>query len=217
MNETFRNDPILRAVVVVFFGLIVFGFLFGFNFGGVGGPGEMGSSYGYSGSFLGSLISFLIHILMLVLVFALIGGLLAGLRKLYNAQESRIKSSKPVEYVRSSKPVEYISQDPVLKVAAYAFAGILALYFVMGFIKVLFFGYLNPYFLLMALIGFLIKLLVIALVIALSAALFQYAKTNIFAENTTNMQGESTNATETAGPYPALAQSGDDEERSKLV
>ncbi|GEM_PF-5452648 len=177
MNEAFKNDPILRAVVVTFAGLIVFGFLFGFNFGG--GSGEMGGSFGYPGNFIGQLITFLMHILMMVLVVTLIGGFFIVLKKFYSAQESTLKSSKSVAF---------IAQDPVLKTAAYVFGGIVALYLLCAFLKILFLGYLNPYFLLMALIGFLVKLLSIGLVAALAVAIYQYAQSNLTIN--TNNQGE---------------------------
>ncbi|HMM21516.1 MAG TPA: hypothetical protein PKA10_12420 [Selenomonadales bacterium] len=182
MNDTLRNDPILRAILVVFIGLLVFGFLFGFNFGGTGG-GSLGGHHGATmeagyaggslfGGLIAGLITFTIKILTLVLVFALIAGIIAGIRKFLSQQDG---------WAKTSPTMNAINQDPLLKTILIVVAGVIAFYFIMGLFNSLSFvnmgGYMySPYYSLFALLGFLIKLLIIAFIVSVIFALVQYIK-----------------------------------------
>ncbi|HWR42800.1 hypothetical protein [Sporomusa sp.] len=206
MDDSSKGDPSLRVVLIVFAGLLVFGFLFGFNFGGTGyaGPGNIGHNgmadgygggyYGGGGAFLGGiipgLIGLLMNILILVLVFALIAGLVMGARKFINQPDGLVQSSKDFvqsskNFVQSSKTMEYINQDPVLKTMAIVIAAIFGFYFITALFRSLEFGGglgygASPQFMLFGLIGFLVKLLMIALVVTLTVALVQYMQTQFF-------------------------------------
>ena len=181
MGDTTKGDPILRVVLIVFVGLLVFGFLFGGNFGGTGYAGNtaghhgMAAAGGYGGgAFFGSLIpgliGFLMNMLVLVLVFALIAGLIMGIRKFIN---------QPDGILKSSKTMEYINQDPVLKTMSIVIAVVFGLYFITALFNTMQFGGgygASPQVMLFMLIGFLVKLLMLALVITLTVALVQYLK-----------------------------------------
>lgn len=196
MGDTTKGDPILRVVLIVFVGLLVFGFLFGGNFGGTGnmagGGGHHGaasSGYGggmFFGGLIPGLIGFLMHLLVLVLVFALIAGLVMGVRKFIN---------QPGGLVQSSKAMEYVNQDPVLRTMAIVLAVVFGLYFISAlFNGIQFGGYgASPQFMLFALIGFLVKLLMLALVITLTVALVQYLKAQ-FEEQNGSQQSSSSNS-----------------------
>lgn len=171
MGDT-KGDPILRVVLVVFVGLLVFSLLFGGSFGGsashhgMGGGGNGGSLI--SGMFTG-LIGFLMHLLIIVLIFSLIGGFILGIRKVIKEQSGRLQSSKAMEYV---------NQDPVLRTMVIALAVVLGLYVVSALFKGLQFGYgvASPQFMLFMLFGFLMKLLMLVLVVSLIVALVQFLK-----------------------------------------
>lgn len=202
MGDTTKGDPILRVVLIVFVGLLVFGFLFGGNFGGTGniagGGGHHGmnasGSYGggmFFGGLVPGLIGFLMHLLVLVLVFALIAGLIMGIRKFIN---------QPNGFVQSSKAMEYVNQDPVLRTMAIVIAVVFGLYFISAlFNSIQFGGYgASPQFMLFMLIGFLVKLLMLALVITLTVALVQYLKAQFDGE-----QGQQSNGASTLQADPA--------------
>lgn len=179
MGDTTKGDPILRVVLIVFVGLLVFSFLFGSNFGGTGyagnNAGHMGAAGGYGGgaffsSLIPGLIGFLMHLLVLVLVFALIAGLIMGIRKFIN---------QPDGFVKSSKAMEYVNQDPVLRTMAVVLAVVFGLYIITALFNGLQSGGgygASPQVMLFMLIGFLVKLLMLALVITLTVALVQYLK-----------------------------------------
>ncbi|SDD66392.1 hypothetical protein [Sporomusa acidovorans] len=188
MGDALKKDPILKTVLVVFLGLIVFSFLFGFNFGGTGydasasqasqhashhggmGAGAAGGP-GYMTGIIPGLIQFLIQILMVLLVFALIAGIVIGVKNFVAKQDSEALKKYPV--------IEYINQDPVLKVLVIAIAGIFGLYLVTGLLSGIGFGSgynVSPQFMILNLINFLVKLLMIAFVAFGSLALWQYFK-----------------------------------------
>lgn len=208
MNDTLRNDPILRAILVVFIGLLVFGFLFGFNFGGTGGGGMAGHhgggmDAGYAGgsSLFGSLIfgliTFTIKILTLVLVFALIAGVIAGIRRFMSQQDG---------WAKTSPTMNAINQDPLLKTIMLIVAGVFAFYLIMGLFNSMNFfsmgpSYMySPYNSLFALLGFLIKLLVIAFIISIVFALVQYIKAQILDSKPQEGTGQETTHTLLAEP-----------------
>lgn len=186
MGNQQNNDPILRVVLVVFVGLLVFGFLFGFNFGGTGQAGmghhggmaaTSGGGY-YFGGLIAGLISFLIHILMLVLVFALIAGLFIAVKKFITTQDGLMEASRSKVKEARSQVMDAVNQDPVLKTLLMVIAGIAGFYFIVAIFRSfdgVGYGF-SPYFMLFALVGFLLKLLMIGFVVALTMALVQYLK-----------------------------------------
>ncbi|HWR43462.1 DUF5326 family protein [Sporomusa sp.] len=194
MGDTTKGDPILRVVLIVFVGLLVFGFLFGTNFGGTGYAGNNVGHHGMAttaggyggGAFFGGiipgLIGFLMHLLILVLVFALIAGLIMGVRKFTN---------QPDGFLKSSKAVEYVNQDPVLRTMAIVLAVVFGLYFITALFNGMQFGggySASPQVMLFMLIGFLVKLLMLALVITLTVALVQYLKAQFDNEQEVSQQ-----------------------------
>ena len=187
MGNDMKKDPILRAVVVIFAGLLVFGFLFGANFGGMEASGQgMGGHHGaaassgnpyFSGMFSG-VLAFLVHTLFLVLIFSLIAGLIVGIRKLISRQEGILSSSKAAEY---------INQDPVLRTLVMVLAIIFGIYLISGLFGG---GYgFSPYFMLVGLIGFVVKLLMLTLIISLVIMFIQYLKTQCSADGQQPGQG----------------------------
>ena len=187
MEKQTNNDPILRVVLIVFAGLLVFGFLFGFNFGGTGqatlghhgGVAAAGGGGYYFGSLIAGLISFLINILTLVMVFALIAGLFIGVKKfLATQQDNLMETSRSKVMEARSKVMDAVNQDPVLKTLLMVIVGIAGFYFIIAvFHSFDAVGYgFSPYYMLFALVGLLLKLLMIGLVVALVMALVQYLK-----------------------------------------
>lgn len=188
MGKQTNNDPILRVVMVVFAGLLVFGFLFGFNFGGTGqatmghqGGAAVGASGYYFGSLIAGLISFLINILTLVMVFALIAGLFIGIKKFLATQDGLMGSSTSKVKEARSQVMDAVNQDPILKILLTVLVGIAGFYFIIAVFRsfdAVGNGF-SPYYMLFALVGFLLKLLMIGLVLALVMALVQYLKSQL--------------------------------------
>lgn len=216
MGNATNGDPILRVILVVFAGLLVFGFLFGSNFGGTGqavygGHGMAASGGVYFGGMVAWLISFLINILMLVLVFTLIAGLFMGVRKLLIKEDGVLETSRAKVQEARTKVQEAgnqvmgaVNQDPILKTLLTVIAAIAGFYVVVGIFRSFDFvggpgiGF-APHLLLFALIGFLLKLFMIGLVITLTIALVQFMK-NQFFENDQSRQ--EINVTPTAANQP---------------
>ncbi|MBB6215471.1 putative membrane protein [Anaerosolibacter carboniphilus] len=109
MTNDFRNDPILRTLLVVLIGILGFGLIFNlFTGGGTSMDGEHmgGYGYGYSiGGLLGGLIFFLIKLFMIVLVLAILGSIFVWFRNNFFAN-------------RDSKFIQSINNDPLLKMIA---------------------------------------------------------------------------------------------------
>lgn len=208
MGNDAKVDPILRVVLVVFAGLLVFSFLFGTNFGGTGqvsghhGAAAAGGGGYYFGGVVAGLVSFLINILLLVLVFALIAGLVMGVRKLIN-------NCKTDSTFQNCQVMNVVNQDPVLRVLLMAVVGIFALYIIAGIFRSLEFGVgygFTPYSILFVLLGFLLKLLMLGLVVSLTVALVQYLKAQFFDAQNEEKAPASGNAAiqAEAQPSPAL-------------
>lgn len=186
MGDLFKNDPILKTVLVIFLGLVAFSFLFGFNFGGTGLDASMsqanqhaGHHGGMGGNTMGGisyisiimsgLIQTLIQILMFLLVVALLAGGVMGIKRFIEKQDKEIIKESPV--------IKYINQDPVLKIIVIAIAGIFGLYLLSGLLNGIGFGYgVSPQFMLLGLISFLMKIAMFAFVIFGSIALWRYFK-----------------------------------------
>jgi len=185
-NQT-NNDPILRVFMVVFLGLLVFGFLFGFNFGGTGqaslghhGGGAAGGGY-YFGNLIAGLISFLVNVLTLVLVFALLAGLFISIKKFLDTQKSLMETSPSKVKETRSQVMDAVHQDPVLKTLLMVIVGIAGFYFIIAVFRsfdAVGNGF-SPHYMLFTLVGFLLKLLMIGLVVALVMALVQYLKSQL--------------------------------------
>jgi uncharacterized membrane protein len=104
MTGDFRNDPILRTLLVVLIGVLGFGLVFNlFTGGGTNMGGEHMGGYGYSiGGLLGGLMIFLIKLFMIVLVLAILGSIFVWFKNNFFAN-------------RESKLIQSINNDPLLK------------------------------------------------------------------------------------------------------
>ena len=180
MNNTQNTDPILRTVLIVFAGLIVFGALFGYNFGGTGasamsGGGHHGTNSSgnlFFANMISSLLAFTINILLLVVVFALVAGLILAVKKFM----SQSQSDGGFFATSRTQVMDAVNQDPILKTLLLVFVGIVGFYLLMGLFSGGGFIAGSPHLLSVMLFGFLMKLLVLAFVISLTLALVQYIK-----------------------------------------
>lgn len=131
MNWDFKNNPLLRTLLVVFIGMIAFELLFNSFTGGtetMGGGEEMGNmgmngGYGSSlGGLITGLLALLVKILMIVLVIAVIVGIIVWIRNSFFQNTN-------------SKFVQSMKNDPILKtisVVTLTIIGIILIFALIG-------------------------------------------------------------------------------------
>ena len=126
MAQDFKNDPVLRTILVVFIGVLAFGLLFNLFTGGgttMGGEhmGNMGTAGGYGFSFgglIGALLILLVKLLLVVLVIAVAVSIFVWIKNNF------IQNG-------NSKFMQSFNKDPMLKtisVVTLAIIGIVLLF-----------------------------------------------------------------------------------------
>ncbi|MDF2522960.1 MAG: hypothetical protein K0R31_601 [Clostridiales bacterium] len=181
MSGDFRNDSLLRTILVVFFGVLAFGLLFNLFTGGGTTMGEhmgnMGyaSGYGFSlGGLIVGLLALLVKILMVVLVAAVVIGAFAWVKNNFLQNNN-------------SQWMQSINKDPVLKtisVVTLAIIGIVflcALFSSFGQTGIGFGGYLggygfNPIYSMAGILVLLVRVLMFVLIVSLILAVVTYLK-----------------------------------------
>lgn len=133
MSWDFKNNPLLRTLLVVVIGILAFGLLFNSFTGGeeamggehMGNTGNMAMNGGYGnslGGLVGVLLALLVKILMIVLVVAIVVGIIVWIRNTFFQNTN-------------SKFVQSIKNDPLLKtisVVTLAIIGIVFIFALLG-------------------------------------------------------------------------------------
>ena len=186
MAGDFKNDPILRTILVVFIGVLAFGLLFNLFTGGgttMGGEhmGNMGTAggYGYSfGGLIGGLLLLLVKLLMVVLVVAVVVGIIVWIKNNFFQNTN-------------SQFMQSINKDPILKtisVVTLVIIGIVLLFALFGSFSQYGMGYggqmggygynsgFNSTNSIAGLLALLVKVLMFVLVISLILAVAAYLK-----------------------------------------
>ena len=179
MPENQKDDPLIRAMVIVVVGTIAFGLLFNLLKGGdnMDHMGNM-SGYGYSSldSILGGLLILLVKLLMVVLVIAVVVGVVMWIKNAF------FKNT-------NSQFMQTVNNDPILKtiaVVTLSIIGIVLLFGLLGSFTNSGMGYggymngsmggFNTTYSISGLLTLLIKVLSFVLVISLILALAAYLK-----------------------------------------
>lgn len=186
----FKNDSILRTILVVFIGILAFCLLFNlFTGGGTtmdgGHMGNMGASGGLSfGGLIGGLLLLLVKILMIVLVVAVLIGIFVWIKNNFFQNSS------------SSQFLQSINKDPILKtvsIVTVVIIGIVLLFALFNSFSQSGMGFggqmganiigFNPMYSIAGLLTLLSKVLMFILVVSLIMAAVAYIKKQYDAGN----------------------------------
>lgn len=174
MAGDFKNDPLLRTILVVLIGILAFGILFNSFSGGVGTMGgeNMGNTGSYGISFenlITGLVALMVRILVVVLVIALMVGLLVWINRNFLQNTN-------------SQFVQSIKNNPILKTVTavtLVIVGIVLLLALLSSFERPWYGFgtgFNPVYSIAGLITLLIQILTFVLVISLMLAVASYLK-----------------------------------------
>ncbi|MCX7921781.1 MAG: hypothetical protein N3B21_07195 [Clostridia bacterium] len=181
MAGNLRNDPIVRAILIVLIGTFAFNLLFNLFNGGGNTMNHMGGM-GFS---LASLLVLLINILMVVLVIALVVGAFIWVRNTF------FKNA-------NSQIMQSINKDPVLKTIVTVTAAIIGIIFIFALLSSfslpgMGFGFgfgFNPLHSIAVLLMLITRILTVVLILSLIMAIVSYLK-NQYDKGNLNLFGSS--------------------------